>query len=221
MTLRFPVRTVAVPLAVLGLLACQWALGQTPAPTPRVFKSLPPRSNPIDYIAHATAGKFTIAAEFDGHAVPAEKATYTTEDFVAVEVGVYGPADGKLALSLSNFSLSIDGKKPMTPQPYELIFKSLKDPDWVPPVTKGESKGGLNAGGGEGGANEPPPVVHMPPERQRAMELNVQNASLADGERPLPQAGLLYFRYGGKTNGLRSVDLIYAGPAGKVTIPLQ
>ena len=58
-------------------------------------------------------------------------------------------------------------------------------------------------------------------EVQRAMDQKVQKASFPEGERPLPQAGLLYFEYRGSLKGLRQLELIYTGPAGKATIPLQ
>jgi hypothetical protein len=43
----------------------------------------------------------------------------------------------------------------------------------------------------------------------------------AEGERPLPRAGLLYFPYGGKEKGIRSLELIYSGVAGKATLNLK
>ena len=43
----------------------------------------------------------------------------------------------------------------------------------------------------------------------------------AEGERPLPQTGLLYFPYGGKVTGIRSLELIYSGTAGKAKLDLQ
>ena len=61
----------------------------------------------------------------------------------------------------------------------------------------------------------------MPIETRRAMELKVQKASLPEGDRALPVAGLIYFQYSGKTKGMKSVELVYAGPAGKATVALQ
>jgi len=44
---------------------------------------------------------------------------------------------------------------------------------------------------------------------------------MQEGDRPLPQAGLLFFRYGGKTEGIKSIELIYSGAAGKASLDLQ
>jgi hypothetical protein len=56
---------------------------------------------------------------------------------------------------------------------------------------------------------------------QRAMAQRVQRASLPEGDRPLPKAGLIFFQYRGKTQNLQSLELIYDGPAGKATLKLQ
>jgi hypothetical protein len=63
-----------------------------------------------------------------------------------------------------------------------------------------------------------PPIIHIPIEVSREWERKVHMASLPEGERPLPQGGLIFFEHSGKTN---SAELVYNGPAGKVTIPLQ
>ena len=81
----------------------------------------------------------------------------------------------------------------------------------------------MNTGGNgdQGGSNEPPPPVKIPIEVQRAMAQRVQKATLPEGDRTLPVAGLIYFQYRGKTQGIHSVELIYDGPAGKATLALQ
>jgi hypothetical protein len=214
--------------AVLAAVFCQYSAGQAP----EASKGLPPRATPGDYQAHAQAGKFTLAAEFAGHSVPDPQTTLTTEDYVVVEVGLFGPPESRLALSYTDFSLRINGKK--TPSPakgYELVFKSLKDPNYEPPELAGQTGpksktaidtggGGGRGGGGGGDITNPslPPIVHIPIAVSRGWEQRVQKASLPEGERPLPAAGLIFFDHRGKAT---SLELIYNGPAGKVTIPLQ
>jgi len=186
-------------------------------------KGLPPRVGPSEYQAQAQAGAVTVAAEFTGHSVPTPEGTYTTEDFVVVEVGLFGSPQARATLSNGDFSLRINGKKTALPsQPYELSFKSLKDPEWEPP-TKPDSKSKTSFGGG-GGGNDPnytPPPPKMPNELRRAMEQRVQRAAMLVGDRALPQAGLLFFDYHGKTENIRSVELIYSGSAGNATLALH
>ena len=60
----------------------------------------------------------------------------------------------------------------------------------------------------------------MPFPLQRAMEQKVQKVALPEGDRPLPQAGLVFFSYHGKEKGIHSVELTYSGPAGKALLRL-
>jgi hypothetical protein len=184
-------------------------------------KGMPPRAAPSDYQAHAQAGTLTIAAEFTGHSVPTMEATLTTEDYVVVETALFGPPDARVKLSPEDFSLRINGKKtPLPGQPYVLVFKSLKDPLWEPP-DQPDAKSKTSFGTGGKDSNSPPPVVHVPIELQRAMAQHVQKAALPEGERALPQAGLIFFQYRGKTQGIHSIELIYTGPAGNASLTLQ
>jgi len=185
-------------------------------------KGLPPRASPSDYQAQGKAGSLTIAAEFVGHSAPTPDAIYTTDDYVVVEIGLFGTAP--VNVSLGDFSLRINGvKKTIPAQPYEMAFKTMMDPAWEPPKQEEKSKTSIGGGGGGGGAQDtgPPPPVHMPLEIRRPMEQHVTRAAMLEGQFPLPRAGLVFFEYHGKAKGIRSVDLIYSGPAGNTVIPLH
>jgi hypothetical protein len=189
----------------------------------REVKGIPPRATPGDYPMHTQVGAVTIAAEFTGHSVPTFQSTYSTEDYVVVEVGLFGPPQARTKLSYEDFSLRINGKKTILPaQPYVLVFKSLKDPEWAPPESAASksNKTSLSTGGANDTTTTPAPV-HVPIEVERAMEQRVQKAALPEGDRPLPEAGLLFFQHHGKTTGLRSLELIYSGAAGKTILALQ
>jgi hypothetical protein len=207
-------RTGALVAAILSVLLCQAAPGQE-------TKGIPPRATPADYQAHAQAGALTVAAEFTEHSVPTPEATFTTEDYVAIEVGLFGPPAARAKISYEDFSLRINGKKAALPaQGPTLVLKSLKDPEWAPPE-KVESKSKTSIGGNGQSDGSLPAVVHMPFELERAMDLKVQKAALPEGERPLPAAGLIFFQYRGKSKGIRSLELIYSAPAGKASLMLH
>ena len=199
--------------------------GQTPPvkDAPTETKGLPPRATPAEYQAQTKAGAVTIAAEFKGHSIPTMVNTLTTEDYVVVELGLYGAADARVKLSADDFSLRINGKKnALASQPYGLVLPSVKDPEWEPPASSAsKSKTSVGGSGKEQGDNTPPAPVKVPIEVQRAMAKNVQKAVLPEGDRALPQAGLIFFQYRGKTKGINSIELIYTGPAGKATLALQ
>jgi len=233
MQFHFGLRTSLVAVSVLTAVLCGYGLAQeaqsnaaqnNAARAPEASKGMPPRATPADYQAHVQAGTVTIAAEFAGHSIPDPQSALSTEDYVVVEVGLFGPPEARLRLSYTDFSLRINGKKtPLPAQGYELVFKSLKDPGYEPPdsPTGPKSKGsGLTTGGK--GQNDPggglPPIVHIPIAVSRGWEQRVQKASLPEGERALPAAGLIFFDHRGKSN---SLELIYNGPAGKATLALQ
>src|SRR5262249_48936079 len=109
------------------------------------IKGMPPRAAATDYQTHAQVGRGTVAAEFKGHSIPTREATFTSEDYAAVEVGIFGPPDSRLTLSPGDFSLRVINKgkgaiaiqakkaQSLPAQPYAMVFKSLQDPSWEPP----------------------------------------------------------------------------------------
>jgi hypothetical protein len=64
-------------------------------------------------------------------------------------------------------------------------------------------------------------VVKIPIGIQRGWAQRIQKAALPEGDRPLPQAGVIFFQYRGKLQSIYSLELIYAGPAGKATLDLR
>jgi hypothetical protein len=214
--------TCAIRSGVLAAAICLCVRGQVP---PTEAKGIPPRAAPSDYQAQAQAGTLTIAADFTGHSVPTLQGPLTTEDFVVVEAGLFGPPDAKIKISIGDFALRINGRQaPLPSQPYGMAVGSLKDPEWEPPEPAAAKSKSRVTGGGGGEQAEPgaPPVeVKIPIPVQRAMAQRVQKAALPEGDRVLPQAGLIFFQYRGKAQSIRSVELIYSGPAGKATLSLQ
>jgi hypothetical protein len=193
----------------IGLLAAAIGLcieGQNPPgkATPFEGKGMPPRATPADYQSHAQAGTVTVAAEFEGHSMATFEGNLSTEEYVVVEAGLFGPQGARLKLSSGDFTLRLNGKKtPLPSQPYGLVVKAVKDPEWAPPeppVDKKSKTGVDTGGGGQQGDPKPSPTpVKIPIELQRAWAQRVQRATLPEGDRALPQAGLLFFEYRGKT----------------------
>ena len=210
-------------LSIAAFLTAAYAQEQPPpkAPPAPEAPGMPPRAAPTDYQAHAQAGAVTIAAEFLGHSIPTPDAVLTNEDYVAVEVGIFGAAGARLTLSLGDFGLHISGKKtPLKSESDVLVFKSLKNPALEPTSSEKKSKTSLGTGG-QNDEGSTPAVFHLPIEVQHKMIQQVRQEWLPEGDRALPQAGLIFFAYRGKTEKLRGIQLIYQGPAGKTTLALQ
>lgn len=224
----------AAALCAFALLQCasaQEIKSIGPPEKPEASKGLPPRPTPADYQAHTQAGMVTIAAEFDAHGIPDPNEILSTDNFVVVEVALFGPAGMKLPLNFQDFSIRLNGKKPLPAQPYEFVFKSLRTPEYEPPtqhmLDDANKKTSINTGSNgqspisKTDITEPtlPPIVHIPLEVQRGWQQKIHMASLPEGERPLPQAGLLFFQHDGKN--FNSVELLYNGPAGKAKLELH
>lgn len=219
---------IPVVLAAVLCLGGQEPATTTPATTAKDARSkdaaqgLPARVSPNDYQTQTKVGNVTIAADFDGHSVPTADGILSTEDFVVVELGIYGPADSHLQISLDDFTLRINGKKQtIRSVPSAMLGTTLKDPEYVAPEAVAAQKAKTSIGTGGGNSNDPPPVIHIPLDVQRSWALHALKASLPLGDRPLPQAGLLFFQYRGKVQNIDSAELIYTGAAGKVTIKLR
>jgi hypothetical protein len=216
-------------LGTTALVAGVYLLAQEQAATPQdqqasETRGMPARATPGDYQAHADAGKVIIGAEFFQHTVPSPKGILNTEDYVVVEAGVFGPPGARTTLSYQDFSLRINGKKnPLPSEAYEKIFKGLKDPEWEAPEAAPDKAGktSINANGKGGTGDSLPPVIHVPIQLQREWNSRVIKQAFPEGDRALPQAGLLFFRFSGKPSGIHSLELIYSGPGGKLTLPLN
>lgn len=210
----------------LFLAVCGAMMAQPPA-VPKEASGLPARATPADYQAQAKAGNFTIAAEFTGHGIPNSGLPLNSEDYVAVELALFGPPDARLVITASDFSLRINGKKDLVPSaPWGLVAKNIKDPEWIPPdapETQKSKGGGISAGGqgGQGAGSLPPLPPKVPIELLRNWQGRVKQAALWEGDRPLPQAGLVFFLHRGKTEKIQSVELVYKGPAGEATLSLR
>lgn len=224
MRIVFALRACVLITGVLAANLCPGGQNQStvnPAAPGKEAQGIPPRAAPADYQSQAKAGAVTVAAEFLGHSIPTAQGTLTTEDYVAVEAALFGAPGARLMLAASDFSLRVNGRKmPLPAAHFGMVFHSLKDPEWGPPAS--ESAKSKTSVGGAGGGSEPPPAPpKMPIALRRAMEQRVQKSALPEGERPLPQAGLIFFSYRGKADGIHSVELTYNTKDGKATLALQ
>src|ERR1051325_9477238 len=147
----------ALKIGVLAAAFCLSSYGQG-APAKEAAtetKGMPPRATPADYQAHASAGAVTIAAEVKGHAIPTPQGALSTEEYVVVELGLFGAADARVKVSADDFSLRINGKKsPLPSQPYGMVVASVKDPEWEPPAPPASKSKTSMGGGGRGEQGE-------------------------------------------------------------------
>src|SRR5687768_14855364 len=116
----FQAARIVVP--IFSMVLCLQGQSTTSKDARTEIKGIPPRATPGDYQSQAQAGTVTIAAEFTGHSVPTFEGPLTTEDYVAVETALFGPAGAQIKIAAADFSLRVNGKKtPLPSQPYALI----------------------------------------------------------------------------------------------------
>jgi len=218
-----PYRAVLLLPALAGALAAQY--GTTP------------KASEQDYPVRAKLEKLAIGAEYLVHSFSSGREMFIAKDYLVVEVALF-PAKGEsLLVNAGNFSLRVNGRKQaLSPQGPEFVAASLKYPDMdtgrhavaaLGPIVLGQPPpverfpGDPNARTGPtppraptdnpSGQEKEPPV--------KAEELVVQ-AALPEGEHHGPTSGFLYFPYRGKIKSIRSLELVFAGPAGSTTLPL-
>ncbi len=212
-------------------------------------QGLTPRASPSDYPAHAPLDNgFTLAAENLIHTLPTVSGALVANDYLVIEAAVFapvsGPAKQRIDLETGSFSLRIDmgknGKMTLRADSYGSVAASIKYSDWTqrPAAT---ASGGIGNAGATIGTQ--PPVGHFPgdpsvrqprtspvpgdnpagieKEAPIPIDERVQRASLPQGENVPPVAGLLFFPFRGKTKNIKSIELIYEGPAGQVALKLD
>jgi hypothetical protein len=192
---------------------------------------------------------FTLAAEYLVHTLPTSTLTGNTEalvanDYLVVEAAVFGPRGKRIDLSQGSFTLILDtgkkgGRTVLTPDSAGTVAGSIKFSDWTP---KPHMEGSAGVGNATVGVGPPmtarfpgdPSVRPLPPspvpeqnaagiekEQPLSIDERVQRASLPGGELSPPAAGLIFFPYDGKTKSIKTLELIYEGPAGRVVLKLE
>jgi hypothetical protein len=199
-----------------------------------------PRTGPSEYPVHAQIEKgYALAAEYLLHALPTMQGNLIATDYLIVEVAFFGPPLTPLEITSGQFELRMNGRKiPILSEQAGMVAASIKYPDWT-------QKPGLTGAAGVGpviiGPRTPAPhfpgdpTVRKPPtpeipqpgddiglERDPPMSIDdrIQLSALPEGNRQMPVAGLLFFPFQGKTKSIRTLELVYEGPGGKVTLKL-
>lgn len=215
-----------LPLLVLAFLAATLAAQD----------GTPAKASEQDYPAHAKLANLSIGAEYLVHSFSSGREMFIAKDYLVVEVAIFPLKGGNLDVHASQFRLRVNGRQALSPQAGEFVANSLKYPDQdrgphavagLGPIVLGQPGQTGRFPGDPNGRTAPPPdtpspnsdaVEHAPP--VTAAELVVK-AALPEGERHAPTAGFLYFPYRGKVSRIHSLELLFSGTAGNVTLPLM
>ncbi len=193
------------------------------------------KASASEYPAHAKAGSVEIGAENWGHGLTTPHGSFAADDFIVVDVALFGSPNQTLLVASGHFSLRLNkSKKPVLPVNPEFAAAMMKHPEWQqrPEFVAGGGLGnadvmvgGRNPNRVPGGVSRPVPPAEDPQGMRREppppLEEILAGASLASGEHRLPTNGYLFFPYRGKLSRLKSIELIYEGPAGSASLELR
>jgi len=230
----------AAAMLFLAILAVGFATAQ----------GLTPRAQPSDYPAHAALDKgFTLAAENLLHTLPTanggSSGALVANDYLVIEAAVFGPVKQRVDLAAGNFTLVITTGKNNAATVHSdspgSVAASIKYSDWTQRPTASLSGGVGNTGATIGTqvpagrfpgdpSVRPPYPSPVPPEENPSgiekqppipIDERIQRAALPECNCAAPITGLLFFPFRGKTKSIKSLELVYDGPAGHVTLKLD
>ncbi|MFN0103598.1 MAG: hypothetical protein ACKV2U_16095 [Bryobacteraceae bacterium] len=192
---------------------------------------MPARAAAANYEAHAPIGPHTLAAEFLGRTVPAPNSAFVLQHYVVVEVALFTRA---YEFNSARFSLRLNRKSPLLAQTPGMVAASLKYANWESErqitATAGVGNAGVILGRdtkarfpGDRRQPAPPPgtPIKAEPIPENAPWDWVAKLAWEDGPVKGPAGGLLYFPHHGSLAKLKTIDLIYDGPEGLVTLSLR
>ena len=197
------------------------------------------RPKPADYPVHGNSPDAEIGAEYLVHSFSGKQGTYIARDHLVVEIAVFPSKE--LMVSSGHFTLKVNGRKQVLfAQPPQFVAAAMKWDDWENRRRMDVSAGVGDATIGMGPRWEPrfpgdnrqrrmpaPPQAPQPEHAsvakaehpEKAEEVVIETA-LVEGATAFPVAGYLYFPFKGKPKSIKSLELIYTGLGGGVTLKL-
>jgi hypothetical protein len=195
-----------------------------------------PKAKPEEYPVHGRAGDVGIGAEYMVQSVATPKTSFTTDDYLVVEIAVFPPRTGAL-VKASAFTLRINGaKQELLTQTPGMVAASLKYSDWT-------QRPGVTAQAGPIILGPPVPGERFPGDRRAPVprpnpapqddgsgvereQIDIGDvidaASLPEGPARQPRSGYLFFPYTGKLTKIKTVELTYRPESGTpVTLRLR
>ena len=188
-----------------------------------------PKAQPSEYPVHTALDKgCELGAEYMVHSIPTPSGILIADDYLIVDVAFFGPLKTKLDLSSGNFVLRINNQKSaIQPNSAASVAASLKYPSFAQPSSGPAVTGGVGIGLGmpipvSRPLPNPAPADPNGPAREveTPLEERIEHAALVEGDQPTPASGLIFFPYRGRMKSIKSIELIYEGPAGKVSLKL-
>jgi len=177
-----------------------------------------PRADASKYEVQGALDDLTIGAEYLVHSVPASSGYIIADDYLVVEAALFGPRFATVNLSFTDFELRISST---SSQVGPTIIEARS------PTFRASFAAPQRAPGDPNRPPQRPAPTRVPTsinnsgiQQEAALPLDQQidRASLPTGEQKVPVSGALFFPFKGKTTSIKSLEMIYTGPAGKLTL---
>ena len=200
------------------------------------------RAKISDYPRMMKLDKADVGAEFHAHTLPVGdvdgKSPLFAGDYLVIEIAIYPAPFVRMQVNPAHFTLRLNGKKVVEPQSAGMVVRSMKSSRTITPVLSiGSGPGEVTVGGpqqqprfpgdptGSGQPRRSPVPEEEHPGVEKVPEPKIEELVPARELRneivDKPVAGYLFFPYEGKLKALKSIELIYDGPAGKGKVGLQ
>jgi hypothetical protein len=179
----------------------------------------PPKADASKYDVQGAVGDLTVGADYLVHSIPAASGYVIADDYLIVEAAFFGPRLATVKLALTDFGLritstsnkvgptTIEARPPTFAGSFAAPRRAPGDPNNRPPLPRPPTR-------------VPTSIDNSGIEREAQLPLDqqVDRASLPAGEQKVPVSGALFFPFKGKTTSIKSLELIYTGPAGTLTL---
>lgn len=166
-----------------------------------------PRAKPTDYPVHAESARIAVAAEYLVHSFGNGRQMYFVPGYLVIDTAIY-PHE-PLLIAPNQFALRINGKKVLSPEAPQTVGYSLTfNPTGMPQAPRPQEQPDPNN-----------PDRELAPRNESATEVLVRTA-FPQGEFHSPQGGYLYFAFGGSVKKIQSLELLYSGDGGPLTLKL-
>jgi hypothetical protein len=198
------------------------------------------RAKATDYPASCQVGDIWLAGEYLSRFVAAGGESYPAGPFLVVEVAIFTGEGKTVTAEPSNFRLRINGATRELPADGAAnVAAAMRNPQYNQDSRGPEASAGTGAGGV--GMGRPLPTERFPGDRTRnpsppvqtREEVGAPKKGPAEGAEAAVQlaftagpvrrsrSGLLYFAWDGKTKGIKKIELLYEGEAGKTVLTLR
>jgi hypothetical protein len=199
------------------------------------------KANAGQYFAHAVLDRgYSLGADFLGKYLPVPGATVYSDEYIFVEVALFGAPGKKIDVHTSQFVLKINGRE-FKSQPPGMVTLDDNFPEMVARpeivIDGGAGNGEVQVGGpqarqrfpGDDPAHTPhgiPQASTDPSQGQvsksgKTPDEIVKASELPEGSHALPLAGYLFFVYEGKLKKIKHAELEYVGPLGRASLALR